>query len=151
MSFIIRFQAADGQPLKIVYYLRVWSMLSGSLMEHLQNSCNYSVSLCTRCYLEARCFKSCARSQHSSLSRRCSDQVAIMGKLKTAFLCYQWAWGHCLLRGCGCCYLCHLTHRNQLWYITPALSSCFSNIVAKSGHIAAANNMILFLQQHTIR
>lgn len=118
MSFIIRFQAADGQPLKIVYYLRVWSMLSGSLMEHLQNSCNYSVSLCTRCYLEARCFKSCARSQHSSLSRRCSDQVAIMGKLKTAFLCYQWAWGHCLLRGCGCCYLCHLTHRNQLWYIT---------------------------------
>lgn len=51
-----------------------------ALMEHLQNSCNYSVSLCTRCYLEARCFKSCVRSQHSSLSRRCSDQVAIMGR-----------------------------------------------------------------------
>lgn len=33
MSFIVSFQAADTQTLKIIYYLTLWNMLSGGLME----------------------------------------------------------------------------------------------------------------------
>lgn len=34
MCFIVSFQATDAQTVKIVYYVRVWNMLSGSLMVH---------------------------------------------------------------------------------------------------------------------
>ena len=126
MSFIISFQAADTQTVKIVHYLTLWNMLSGGLMEQRTHLPPFSP-----CKMLWRCCENTVLPP--VLQRDWSGCYNGAERLKTAALCYLWAWGHCPLRGCGCCYLCHLTHTKQLRYITLLLSFCFSNTVAKSG------------------
>lgn len=95
-----------------------------------------SVPVCSSSpvFLMAGCFKSCIRTRWCLLSCKRTDQVAIMGQKgwRQHRFCYLWAWGQCPLRGCGCSYLCHLTHTNQLWYIT-LLYHCAFQTVGKSG------------------